>query len=301
MRHTEISWTDHTFNAWIGCTQSAEGCKNCYAKAQQRYFKVNWGTALQGGIRRRTSRDYWKHIERWDATCATYDRTEVVFVNSMSDFFEDWPGLIFDQHGQALVKPPNPAEWNPNTYQAVDHRTFMNDPQGWHFVRDTDLRRDMYRQMLKAQHLEFIILTKRPENIVKHWLEAAGDGPTFLPNIRIGYSVATQADVAKIEHLRTAAPFTRCLFISAEPLLEEIHIERHLGGRDGINWVIVGGESGPKHRPVPISAICSVADQCQAAGVPVWVKQDSLWKPEQQGRIPDHYWQMKQHPQPALA
>lgn len=63
-------------------------------------------------------------------------------------------------------------------------------------------------------------------------------------------------------------------------------------------FVIVGGESGPKHRPMEISWLESIADQCAAAGVPLFVKQDCGRKPGQQGQIPDDLWTRKEFPKP---
>ena len=57
-----------------------------------------------------------------------------------------------------------------------------------------------------------------------------------------------------------------------------------------LDWVVVGGESGPHHRPMNIAWLESMVDQCRAAGVPVFVKQDAAPKPGKQGRIPDRLW-----------
>ena len=65
---------------------------------------------------------------------------------------------------------------------------------------------------------------------------------------------------------------------------------------EGIDWVIVGGESGPKHRDCGIQAIVSVASQCVSANVPCFVKQDASLKPGQKGRISDSVWALKQFP-----
>lgn len=68
-----------------------------------------------------------------------------------------------------------------------------------------------------------------------------------------------------------------------------------------IDWVIVGGESGNRYRDCDVAWINSIARQCQGAGVPVWVKQDCGRKPEQQGRIPDEIWNLKQMPEAQAA
>ena len=67
---------------------------------------------------------------------------------------------------------------------------------------------------------------------------------------------------------------------------------------DGIHWTIIGGESGPHARPMDVAWIQSLADQCQAAGVAVFVKQDSGRFPGKQGRLPDALWNLKQFPAP---
>ena len=63
-----------------------------------------------------------------------------------------------------------------------------------------------------------------------------------------------------------------------------------------IDWAVIGGESGPNHRPCEIAWIQSLADQCRAAGVPCYVKQASGLRPGQQGDIPSELWQRKELP-----
>jgi protein gp37 len=63
-----------------------------------------------------------------------------------------------------------------------------------------------------------------------------------------------------------------------------------------ISFLVCGGESGPGHRPCKIEWIESIVEQCRAAGVPCWCKQDSGPRPGQQGRIPDELWRVKQIP-----
>ena len=63
---------------------------------------------------------------------------------------------------------------------------------------------------------------------------------------------------------------------------------------DSISWVVVGGESGAGHRTMKLEWLESVVAQCDAAGVPVFVKQDSGRRPGKQGRIPDEWWTRKE-------
>ena len=67
--------------------------------------------------------------------------------------------------------------------------------------------------------------------------------------------------------------------------------------RAALDFVIGGGESGPGHRPMKVEWVQSIADQCAAAGVPLFVKQDSGPRPGQQGRLPDSLWARKEMPE----
>lgn len=64
-----------------------------------------------------------------------------------------------------------------------------------------------------------------------------------------------------------------------------------------IDWIIAGGESGPNARPMQVEWIESIADQCRAASVPVFIKQDSGPRSGMQGRISDSLWNLKEFPQ----
>lgn len=94
------------------------------------------------------------------------------------------------------------------------------------------------------------------------------------------------------EFMRQAAGDKGAASVGDEAVLDVLHGTWDDGwdaGSDGkrLDWVIVGGESGPKHRPMDLDWLASLVRQCQSAGVPVWVKQDSGQHPGRQGRIPD--------------
>ena len=134
-----------------------------------------------------------------------------------------------------------------------------------------------------------------------------------LANVWCGVSCEDQprADERITHLLRTPAAVR---FISAEPLLSPIYLRRLpmdggqperfgytavgiyidalgdiSGHHDKLDWVIVGGESGPKFRACDVAWITAIVDQCRDASVPVFVKQDAHRLPGQQGRIPDEY------------
>jgi len=112
----------------------------------------------------------------------------------------------------------------------------------------------------------FQILTKRSERA------AAWPGP-WAENIWMGTSVENRQVLDRIDMLRECAAHT--LFISFEPLLEslgELNME-------GIHWVIVGGESGPGHRPMDHAWAREIRDQCVRDGIAFWFKQSDGRKP----------------------
>jgi protein gp37 len=88
-----------------------------------------------------------------------------------------------------------------------------------------------------------------------------------LPNVWLGVSVEDRASLPRLDTLRETPAALR--FVSIEPLLEDLGRIR-LGG---IDWVIVGGESGPGARPFDLAWARSTVQQCRAGGVPVFVKQ----------------------------
>ena len=103
----------------------------------------------------------------------------------------------------------------------------------------------------------------------------------FLPNLWLGVSVETQkwAPVRLDKLASTSVGAVR--FVSCEPLLGELDLSRWLG--DGLAWVIAGGESGPRSRPMHPAWARGLRDQCRAAGVPFFFKQWGAYGPEADG------------------
>jgi len=139
-------------------------------------------------------------------------------------------------------------------------------------------------------------------------------------HIWAGTSVESAKYLPRLDVLARISAKVR--FVSAEPLLGPLELRPYMGcaeccnndDRDivcgcgniddptngidprGLNWIIVGGESGPGHRPMQLSWLEDIAKQCKAAGVPLFVKQDSGPRPGQQGRIPDALWSRREMP-----
>ncbi len=256
--NSKIEWTDHTFNPWEGCQKVGPGCDHCYAETRNARFAggqaVNWGP---GAPRRRTSPATWAMPRRWnaqaDAFLAQHGRRQRVFCASLADVFDN----------------------------AVD-------PQ-W--------RADLFTLIHQTPNLDWLLLTKRIGNVVPMLAELAhGNDHDLtlldmmpLPNVWIGATIVNQAEADRDIPKLLAVP-ARVRFLSMEPLLGPVNLERPLPGPDldqgggskicqpwliqsGIHWVIVGGESGPDARPMHPDWARSLRDQCNAAGVPFLFKQ----------------------------
>lgn len=266
---TNIAWTDESWNPVTGCTKVSQACKNCYAETIARRF---WGDRKFNDVR--------CHPDRLAAPLR-WRKPRLVFVNSMSDLFhEDVPGEFIDRVFRTIC-------------QCAGRHTFQ-------------------------------ILTKRPRRMLE-WFERAKrvnsgwfnphTGQFDLWQTWFGVSVEDQATADERIPLLLQTP-AAVRFVSCEPLLGPIDFDStcegdpcpssYLTGIDGdrvydgqkcaLDWLIVGGESGPGHRTMNLDHLKSIVEQCQRAEVPVFVKQDKGPKPGQQGRIPDDVWALKQFP-----
>jgi protein gp37 len=140
------------------------------------------------------------------------------------------------------------------------------------------MRADALQVMRETPNLIWLPLTKRPQNILRRGPTYGSDWPR---NAAMGCTVVNQAEADRdIPHLLAGAakyfpPFT---FLSIEPMLGPIDLTPWL--RDGgIGWVICGGESGGKARPMHQDWARALRDQCAAADVPFLFKQWGEWAP----------------------
>ncbi|WP_395672066.1 phage Gp37/Gp68 family protein [Inquilinus sp.] len=258
--NTGIEWADHTFNPWIGCTKVSPACDFCYA---ENFAKRIGQAELWQGERRLTGDSNWAQPLRWNRKAAAEGRRYRVFCASLADVFDNQV----------------PTAWRDRL---------------WKLIHDTP-------------HLDWLLLTKRPQNIrkmlpsTKHNGVAWGQG---WPNVWLGTTVENQ-DEADRRILWLLDIPARVRFLSCEPLLGPVDLTRviypkfrqqheydpfiaydvlrgHIIGPDDvgqakIDWVICGGESGPKARAMHPDWSRGLRDQCQAAGVAFLFKQHGEW------------------------
>lgn len=255
MAKTSIEWTrgpngeqGFSFNPWTGCTKVGPGCDHCYAEGwAKRSGLVQWGP---GAERRRTSEANWRQPVKWNAEAERLGVRYRVFCASLADVFDN----------------AVPVEW----------------------------RRDLFDLIERTPHLDWLLVTKRIGNAKAMMADALHLNPDALsngqiwplPNVWLGITVVNQEeadrDIPKL--LQTPAAVR---FLSMEPLLgpvdlRQAHITRtrlpEWPSPTRVDWVIVGGESGPKARPMHPQWARDIRDQCAAAGVPFLFKQWGEWE-----------------------
>ena len=191
--NSHIEWTDATWNPVRGCTKISPGCKHCYAETFAERFRGVKGHPYEQGFDLRLVPEKLTEPLTWRSP-------KLVFVNSMSDLFQDG---VPDEYIEAVCRVMTMARWH--TFQVLTKRS------------------KRMREMLKGK-LRF---AAKQEHI--WWGVSVEDKKYGRP---------------RINDLRRAS--ARMNFLSIEPLLEDLG-EINL---KGIDWAIVGGESGPGARPL---------------------------------------------------
>ncbi len=244
MNKSKIQWTESTWNPVTGCTKISSGCKNCYAEVMTRRLKAMGQEKYKEGFDKVVC-----HPESLEEPFK-WEKGRMIFVNSMSDLFHENVPYDF------VNKVFNVIRLNPqHTFQILTKRAsriFIDAPRGFY-----------------------------PDNL---WMGVTVENQEQA-NERIPYLLRTGAKVK---------------FVSVEPMLGPIdfyevwcgnqlyHTLKGFGDISGslghptgekIDWVICGGETGPKARPMNPNWVRSLRDQCQDAEVPFFFKQWGAWCP----------------------
>lgn len=254
--NTAISWADATQNFWIGCTKVGPGCDHCYA---ERDFDLRKGVAKwgNGNPRHRTGEANWRKPIIWNKNPEKLigqqwpARKPRVFAQSLSDMFDNEIDPAWRDQAFAIIRATTNLQW--------------------------------------------LIVTKRIGNARK--MLPHDFSPVTFPNVVLISTVVNQEeadrDVAKLLAIPAAARG-----LSIEPMLGPIDLtnlspfdERTHGWsaiwkgnslRPCLDWVICGGESGPRARPAHPDWFRDLRDQCVAAGVPFFFKQWGEFHPDGQ-------------------
>jgi protein gp37 len=262
---SKIEWTDATWGPLVGCTKVSPGCDHCYAETLVNRF-AGHNKAFPNRFEVVTMRGQ-KMLEqplRWT-------RPRRIFVNSLSDLFHaDVPDDFIAEVFAVMALAPQHA-FQLLTKRHARMRSLLND----------------YGFQSEVAH-EILALAGVGEGLPLpgHLVLPEGESWWPLPNVWLGVSVENQhwADIRIPALLDTPAAVR---WISAEPLLGPICLDAfhsadgHGRGAplpcevwpQGIDWVVVGGESGPGARPMDPQWARDLRGQCEDAGVPFLFKQ----------------------------
>jgi protein gp37 len=296
-----IEWTDATWNPTTGCDRVSPGCAHCYALDLAARLKLAGAKAYQRDGDPRTSGPGFGltlHPDRLEQPLR-WTRPRRIFVDSMSDLFHELvPDDFLDQVFAVMALAPQ------HTFQVLTKRPARMRE----YLSPFDWRGGSQVGRIMVQMAERV-----PRAPWHGWP---------LPNVWLGTSVENQhwADVRIPELLATPAEVR---FLSCEPLLGPIDLDRSIGGTRwlggqrghagthrgrgdvwtdgtpcpqtphhhhddrcgrGVDWIIVGGESGPEHRPIDPAWVRGLRDQTVDADVAFFFKQWGGRTPKAGGR-----------------
>jgi Bacteriophage protein gp37 len=296
---THIEWADATWNPILGCTRASEACRNCYAEIMASRFSGpgQWGEGLARIVDTPTGKDH-----RWTG--------EVRFREDMLDTSLRWrkPRRIFVCSTSDLFQERVPDEWIDRVFAVM-----ALAPQ--HTFQVLTKRPERMRDYLRTRAGDWMVVWPDANppgrlRISRHEQRLAMRGagwpdailrPSFpLANVWLGVSVEDQATANERVPLLLETPAT-VRWASYEPALgpvdwDDIVIPRSVGedhfsalfcedpGEDAefkgatLDWIVMGGESGPGARPMHPDWARQTRDQCAAAGVPFLFKQWGEWE-----------------------
>jgi protein gp37 len=261
--HTGISWCDHTFNPWIGCTKVSDGCTNCYAERENIHYQwVNeWGV---NGNRQRTSVANWRNPIKWNKGLICENCGVWQYRNKLS--------IAEGRHGYCAFCNKFGQFHRPRVFCASLSDVFEDRPElvQW--------RCDLWNLIGETPNLDWLILTKRPENVIPMWLSGLYRNMRLPINIWLGITAENQEMAEKRipEFLKIPVGIR---FLSIEPMLGPIDLmkaftfpERNYGERP-IEWIICGGESGQNARPLNMDWVKQLQCDCKLYEIPFFFKQ----------------------------
>lgn len=144
-------------------------------------------------------------------------------------------------------------------------------------------RADLWGLIRGTPNLDWQLLTKRPQNMPRMLPDDWGSG---YPNVWLGTTVENRTEASRRIPLLLAVPAI-VRFLSVEPLLEGMTFPLRDSRGGAIDWVIVGGESGPRFRPMKPQWVRQIRDQCVHEGVALFFKQWGGLRPKSGGRTLD--------------
>lgn len=245
---SKISWTDATFNPWHGCVEVSPGCQGCYARdfskriGHGKRLPMIWGVDAD---RKPMSEAYWRAPLKWNRDAARDGVRRRVFCASMADVFELLPAR------------------NTRACEVVSR----GRERLWPLIESTPW-------------LDWLLLTKRPENIrvLAPWqsVRSRADESPWPANVWVGTTAEDQRRANERIPILLDTP-AAIRFVSYEPALERVDFRPFLattrGAGAGIDWLIIGGESGHDARQFNIDWARQALRQTKGTSCRPFVKQ----------------------------
>lgn len=309
-----IEWTDATFNGWIGCTKVSPACDNCYASVSTpaRSLGIIWGA---GAPRRRTSSANWHLPMKWNELAGKGQFVQCGACGLRE--FRKWDKAV-PPGGLACCSTPECTALPESESAPVRPRVFCSSlADVFDNEVDPQWRTDLFDLIRATPNLDWLLLTKRIGN-AKNMLGASIER-LWPDNVWIGATICNQAeadrDIPKLLAIPARVRFlsiepllgpielprvdfhcdvcggtgilgrfptgncTRCTRGSIPSISTDPKYGTPSTPMRSIDWVIVGGESGPNARPMHPEWVTALRDQCAEAGVPFLFKQWGEWVP----------------------
>lgn len=292
-RNGGIAWTEQTWNPIRGCSKVSAGCKHCYAETMAARFSGP-GQPYEGTITNGRWNGTVKLVGERLGDPLRWQRPRRIFVNSMSDLFHE--ALSFEAIAAVFGVM---AAARRHTYQVLTKRparalaffAWVSAPE----------RRMALPSNLSSISTEHCVIREAASGVGKPgaWGVGEAEAPFLwpLPNVWLGVSIEDQATADERIPLLLQCP-AAVRWVSAEPLLGPVNLRAYLPhaslgetmqrlanavdrgdtSLQLLDWVVVGGESGPGARPMHPDWARSLLDQCVPEGTSFLFKQWGDWK-----------------------
>jgi protein gp37 len=198
------------------------------------------------------------------------------YAERFAERFRGVPGHPFEQGFDIKLWPERltlPLRWK------EPRRIFVNSMSDlFHEAIPKEFIEKIFEVMTQTNQHVFQVLTKRAERMAAWTCSKFSDSrrrKRWPAHIWLGVSVENQRFTSRIRHLQETPALIR--FLSVEPLLGPVNLEGSM--LQGVHWVIVGGESGPRARPVRPEWVSKIREQCERHHVPFFFKQWGAYDP----------------------
>ena len=239
MNSTGIEWVDYSWNPIVGCSEMSEGCENCYAK----FMSWRVGSIAQDRGDEEIAKKYFRTVtergKRWTGRIAVFNRR-----------FEEPLRMKNRLRGKGV-------------FVCSMGDLFHHNVDNW--IRDW-----IFEVIQEIPWTTFVILTKRPYALLEYWSDRNQEDR--FQNVWFGVTAENQKRADERIPVLQDIPDVAVRFVSAEPLLERVDFSPYMRGRRGIDWIIVGAETGAGARPFDISWGYEILTSARRYRVPFFFK-----------------------------